>query len=242
MKNALIVVALLIAVLGSGCASKEDLQNAQTELAACQEEAAKLEATVIAWEERFDHAAQRWTDLESSVSDALPKALDEFHSERDRIIELVPEQVQGEVTDYLDDYFNTVMKGFSQLSEDNQDIKVQLQVTHKALESVGADTRAIGVTIDETVSQERAKREEEQARREQVATHLAELVEQVVEYDQTRINCKQCPERLKLKDKQREAILGFHAELMADLADLQRFAGQVPVPVVEPEEPATDGM
>lgn len=248
MKRRTVVVCLLSVLLLAGCASKEDLEQAQTDLANCQEESSKLEASVVAWEERFDQASQRWTDLETSVSDALPRALDEFHTERDRIIELVPEQVQGEVTAYLDDYFNTVMKGFSQLSEDNQDIKIRLDATHEALKAVGADTRAIGVSIDETVSDERAKREEEQARREQVATHLAELVEQVVEFDQTRINCKQCPERLKLKDKQREALLAFHAELMADLADLQRFAGTVPAlqpaaeeqPVAE-EPPASDG-
>ncbi len=228
MQHKLITMVLLLALLGVGCASKEDLEAAQAQLAACEQEKLKLEASVIAWEERFDSASNRWTEVEASVTEALPVALNEFHTERDRIISLVPEQVQGEVTDYLDDYFTTVMQGFGQLAEDNKDIKLQLNATHKALESVGADTRAISASIDQTVSEERAKREDEAARRERVATRLAETVDLIVEFDQNRINCKDCPERVKLKDKAKETLLAFHAELMSDLADLQRFAGDPP--------------
>lgn len=222
-----ISIALALALLATGCASKKDLDTAQAELAACQEETAKLEASVVAWEERFDRESSRWVELEASVSEALPRALNEFHSERERIIELVPEQVQGELEAYLEDYFSAVAKGFGELSKDNAEIKVQLQATHAALTAVGADTRAIGASIDKTVAEERAKREGEQARRERVTEQLADLVDLVVEFDQTRINCKECPERLKLNRNQRETVLGFHAELMADLADLQKFAGEM---------------
>ncbi|MEM7350060.1 MAG: hypothetical protein AAF657_04585 [Acidobacteriota bacterium] len=236
MKSISIAALLLLVLLSIGCASKSELEAAQQQLANCQEEKVKLEASVISWEERFDSASTRWTDLEASVSDALPKALNEFHEERDRIIELVPDQVQDEVTAYLDDYFSTVMKGFGQLVEDNQEIKTQLRVTHKALEAVGADTKAISASIDQTVSEERSKREEEQAKRERVATYLSELVDQIVEFDHSRISCKDCPQRLKLKDRPREALLAFHAELMSDLADIQRFAGEPPALAPEGDE------
>ena len=229
MKPISIALPLLI-VLSVGCASKKDLESAQAQLAACEEEKVHLEASVISWEERFDSASIRWSDLESSVSDALPQALGELNTERERIIELVPQQVQGEVEAYLEDYFTTVMKGFSQMAEDNKDIKLQLASTYKALEAVGADTRAISSSIDQTVAEERSKREDEQARRERVSTQLSEVVDQIVEFDQSRINCKDCPERIKLKDKSREILLAFHAELMSDLADLQTFSGETPSP------------
>ena len=228
MKPIAIALTLSSILLSAGCASKKDLESAQAQLAACEEEKVQLEATVISWEERFDSASVRWADLENSVSDALPKALDELNTERERIIELVPKQVQGEVEAYLEDYFTTVMKGFSQLSEDNKDIKIQLDATYKALETVGADTRAISASIDQTVTEERAKREEEQVRRERVSTRLSELVDLIVEFDHSRINCKNCPDRIKLRDKSREVLLAFHAELMSDLADLQTFSGDGP--------------
>ena len=226
MRPALMTLVLLPALLGTGCGSKKDLEAAQTQVAACAEEKLKLEATVISWEQRFDRESNRWVEIESSVTEALPAALRELHSEGERIIALVPEQVQSEVTSYLDNYFNTVMKGFGQLASDNAEIKTQLRATNKVLEAVGADTRAIGATIEETVAEERAMREKEQARRGRLAARTAELVDLVVEFDHNRINCKQCPDRLKLNRKERETILAFHAELMSDLTDLQRFAGE----------------
>ncbi len=235
MKQALIILALVAAVAIAGCASKADLEAAREQVAACDGEKAELEAAVISWEQRFDRAAGRWDEIETSVAGALPRALGELHTERERIIELVPEQVQSEVAAYLEEYFATVMKGFGQLADDNAAIKGQLRATHKALEAVGADTRAIGTAIDETVAEERAQREAEMARRQNVSEQLADLVDLVVEFDQNRINCKQCPDRLKLNRKERESVLGFHAELMADLADLQRFAGEVGAP-------GTDGL
>ncbi len=220
-------IILTLALLASaGCASKKDLETAQSQLAACEDEKTMLEASVISWEQRFDRASGRWNDLEASVSDALPKALGELHTERERIIELVPEQVQSEVSAYLEEYFGTVMKGFSELAKDNSEIKLQLQATQAALRSVGADTRAIGASIDESVAEERAKRDQARTRRQNASTQLAALIEQVVEFDQNRINCKQCPERLKLNRKQRETVLGFHAELMADLVSLQDLTGE----------------
>ena len=225
-----VFIALAFGLWSTGCASKKELTAAQEQLAACEEEKLKLEASVISWEERFDRESNRWIEIESSVTDALPAALEEFHAERERIIELVPEQVQAEVQVYLEDYFGAVMQGFGQLAADNEDIKSQLRVTHKALEAVGADTRAIGASIDETVAEERAKREAAQAvrmaRDERVATRMSEVVDQVVEFDQNRINCRDCKERLRLNRKEREAILAFHAELISDMADLQRFAGE----------------
>lgn len=225
MKRTPILFILLALLASFGCASKKDLEAAQAELATCREEQAELEASVISWEQRFDRATGRWNEIEASVVTALPEALGELHTERERIIELVPEQVQSEVAAYLEEYFATVMKGFRQLAEDNTEIKGQLRATHKALESVGADTRAISATIDQTVAEERSLRQAEQARRQEALAKLAGVVDQVVDFDQNRINCKQCPDRLKLNRKQRESILGFHAELTAELADLQKLTG-----------------
>ncbi len=219
------ITLILLALLATGCASKKDLEAARAELAACEEERARLEASTIAWEQRFDQASGRWNQLEAEVTSALPKALGELHTERERIIELVPEQVRSEVNAYLEDYFTTVMKGFSELSDDNAEIKSRLAATHQALEAVGADTRAIGYTIDQTVIHERSLREAEQARRQDARARMAELVDRIVEFDRDRINCKQCPERLRLNRKERETVLGFHAELTAELADLQTLAG-----------------
>lgn len=225
-RSAFVPPILAAALLSTGCVAKKDHEALQAQLAACEAEQVELEASVVAWEERFDRASTRWNDLESSVSEAVPKALEELHSERERIVELVPEQVRSEVADYLDSYFATVRKSFQRLSDQNAEIKRELEATRRAVDLVGTDTKAIGESIDTTVAEERSLREAERARRDRVAEYLSEIVDQVVEFDQTRVNCKQCPERIKFNRKEREAILAFHAELMSDLADLQRFAAE----------------
>jgi len=235
------VLIVIAALLASGCVAKSELEEAQAQLAACQEERAQAEAEVASWERRFDRESSRWEELGTSVADAVPQALRQFEEERTRILEAVPDQVQTEVATYLDDYFATVMQGFELLSEDNSEIKLQLQATQKALEAVGADTRDIGLAIDEALAEEKEQRQNLDQRLDRLAGHLSDVVEQVVEFDQTRINCKRCPERLRLNRKERETILGFHAELMSDLSDLQARAGELDFPVELPEPAVSEG-
>ncbi len=226
MRILIVAAALLSALIASGCVAKSELDEAQAELAECVGEKTAIEADVKTWEARYDRESGRWDEIEASVSDALPRALGDFHSERERILELVPAQVQDEVSRYLEDYFSTVMKGFELLNNDNADIKLELRATQKALEVVGADARGIRTAVDEALVDERGKRDEMSGRLADLSGHLGDVVEQVVQFDQTRINCKKCPERLTLSRKEREAVLGFHAELMSDLSDLQARAAR----------------
>ncbi|NIR32697.1 MAG: hypothetical protein GWN84_26030, partial [Gammaproteobacteria bacterium] len=91
------ILILSLALVGTGCVSKQTYESVQAELATCQEEKAQAEAQVITWEQRFDREAQRWESVGTSISEQVPRALSELHTERERIIKLVPEQVQGEV-------------------------------------------------------------------------------------------------------------------------------------------------
>lgn len=210
-------VPLVVLLLAAGCVSKKAHQATTDQLAECTDETAALEAQVARWQDRFDRESNRWETMQASITEAVPNALAEFDAERDRILELVPEQVQFEVSSYLDDYFSTVMKGFELMRQDTRDVQIQLEATRQALEVVGADTKAIGVVIDRAVGEERDRRAE-------VASGLSALIDQVVGFDRDRIHCKSCPDRVKLNRKEREAVLGFHAELLEALSDLQRTA------------------
>ncbi len=233
MKRALITLIALSALLGSGCVSKKELDASEAKIVTCEEEKLKLEAAVIGWEQRFDRESTRWNEMEASISDALPRALGELDSEREKILELVPEQVQSEVEIYLQEYRIVMMQGFQTLQQDNADIKLRLEATHDALKAVGADTRAINKAIDENVAEERSKREQFSS---ELDTRVSEIVDQVVAFDQSRINCKECPDRLKLNRNQREVITRFHDELTTHLAGLRSFAGAQKAVVMEPVE------
>lgn len=205
---------LAAALVAGGCVSKGELEKVRSELEACQQEKASLSEEVAAWEARFDRAAERWTNIESSVVESVPNALAEFDAERDRILELVPEQVQYEVASYLDDYFGTLMSAFRGVQGDNRDIKLQLDATQKALSALDKDTRQISAAIEEAVTLEADKRRA-------VADGLAVIHRQLVDFARERINCADCEERIKLNKREREAVLGFHAELMSALSNLQ---------------------
>lgn len=218
------LLLLPLMVFGIGCVSKSEHENVQAELQLCAEDQAVLEAKVAQWEDRFDRESQRWSSVESTVTEAMPKALDEFHAERKRILEMVPEQVQSEVETYLEDYFSTVMQGFQVLSQDNSDIRLQLQTTQKVIEQIGARTESIGAgteAINQAIDQALA---DEQAKVAEVSLQISNVIEQIAEFDQTRINCKNCPERLRLSKKEREEILGLHAQLTTTLSQLQSVA------------------
>ncbi|MEM8931422.1 MAG: hypothetical protein AAGE94_09620, partial [Acidobacteriota bacterium] len=180
--HGLVVCAL---VLSTGCVSKSDHQAVQDELAACAEEQAQLASQIATWESRYDRETARWNAIEQSVSAAVPQALSELHQERTRILDMVPAQVQDEVSGYLDEYFNTVMAGFDRMARDNQEMRIEILATQKALEALGQDTQSIGRAIDESLG-------DEKARRQQAASDISDIVEQIVEFDQTKVNCRGC--------------------------------------------------
>jgi len=224
--SALLPIALLL--LCCGCASKAEVEELRAQLASCDEERARAEASVIAWEQRFDRENRRWEEMENSVTEAVPRALIELHEERERILELVPEQVENEVSAYLDDYFATVMKGFELLNQGNHDIQLRLSATLEALKTVGKDTRSISNAIDGALADERAQRDAIDQQLGALSGELTAIIDRIVGFDQQRINCKSCDQRLRLNRKQREAILGLHAELMLALAEVQANASNTP--------------
>lgn len=240
MSRTLMTAMLSAALFAGGCVSKSQFEEVEGQLAACEQEKAKGDAAVISWEQRFDRESKRWTEMEKSVTTALPRALSEFQEERQRIVKLVPEQVRGELQRYLDEYSGTVNKGFERMKMDNDEIKLQLAATEKALQivskdtkSIDANTQSIGKMIDQSLAGERNKRE-------RLAQDLTDLMNRIVEFDQTKINCKGCPERLKMRDKTKEEMLAFHQELMQDLATIQNSA-LVPPATDAPATPAADG-
>ena len=155
-----LLLSLTLTLLLVGCVSKSEHEALQIELSQCGDELAQSKAENISWQNRFDRESQRWEQVGASVEEAVPRALNELEEERERIIQAVPEQVQEEVSRYLDGYFNTVMRGFDALNEQNERTRIELETTNKVLTALGADTKQIGQAIDTslTESKQRATR------------------------------------------------------------------------------------
>ncbi len=57
--------------------------------------------------------------------------------------------------------------------------------------------------------------------RAEIAAQVADIFEQLTEFDNTVINCVKCPERLRLNRRERETLTAFHQSLLAELSQLQ---------------------
>ncbi|RMH17662.1 MAG: hypothetical protein D6696_15130 [Acidobacteria bacterium] len=226
----LLTLAIALIASSSGCASKQALEEKEAALAACEEERAALARSVERWQERFDRASERWQGMQQAINEAVPNALAEIDAERERILELVPEQVQFEVATLLEDYFDVVGQSFAAVRRDNETIRLQLEATQKALAAVGKDTQAINAAIEGAVAEAQQRLDAEQEQRRILAGGLAQLVARLVEFDRRKLSCKDCPDRIKLSRKEREAILAFHGELLRELSALQKQAGPPATP------------
>ncbi len=205
-----VVIAIAVTAAATGCVAKSTLEQ-------CQQENARLDEQVAAWEARFDREAERWESVEGTLTEALPRAVGEIHAERERILELVPAQVQDEVEAYLNEFFSTVMKGFDALRQDNETIRRDLEIASLKLEALGADTselKDMSAALDQRMEAERAHRSA-------MTRRVAEIASQISEFDRTMINCKDCPDRLRLNRKEREAITTFHQQMIDALTVLQ---------------------
>ncbi|MEM6455797.1 MAG: hypothetical protein AAF772_11930 [Acidobacteriota bacterium] len=236
------LIALLLGlVVLSGCGGG-DLEALRAELEACQAAKAEAETEAANWEARFDREAARWSRLEASVVEVVPNSLAEFDAERQRILELVPEQVQYEVGTYLDEYFGSVMAAFDVVRQDSEAVRLELRATQRALENVGQDTRAINASVQDALTDERARRAAIADRQDALAEGLGFAVNRLVAFERTRL-CRgsrsDCPQKLRLNDTARGEIEQLHGALLTRLTALQEAAAHAPA--VDNDPPAPTG-
>lgn len=219
MKKTWLFCSLVGLMLGSGCVSRTRYQDLETRLADCQQATATAEETARACEERYAREVERWDDIQTVVEEALPQTIREFEADRDRILEMVPSEVQGEVESYLSGFARAVARGFDTLHEQNEKILIELEVYKTTLEEVGVRTRS----IDDTVSQ---KLQEAAAGRQDAAAVAAEIIDEIQTFDRTYVSDKGSRERLRLNRNQRETVALFLDQVVRRLVELRDSLGE----------------
>ncbi|MBZ0113746.1 MAG: hypothetical protein K8J08_14870 [Thermoanaerobaculia bacterium] len=200
---------LVIPLLFAGCVSKSDHQTVLTQLEECRVDKGSAQAAAASCEERFDREIARFDSMDSTLSDVLPATLKEFEGERERILELVPVQVQEEVASYMENFSQAVGRGFQNIERDNERMMTELTVARSQLESLGVSSEDLGrrvQSINAGLSQQNALRAD-----------AAGISDALREFDETMVLCKDCEGRLRLNRKEREAIALFHADIIARL-------------------------
>jgi hypothetical protein len=147
--------------------------------------------------------------MDSTLTDLLPATLREFEGERERILELVPVQVQEEVASYMDNFSQAVGRGFQSIQRDNERMMMELTTARSHLESLGVSSEDLGrrvQSIDAGLSRQNTLRAD-----------AAGISDALRDFDETMVLCKDCDGRLRLNRKEREAIALFHADIVARL-------------------------
>jgi hypothetical protein len=219
----------LTLVSAAGCVSKkaheETVASYQAQLAACAEETKLSKEEEAALRRQMEKEDARWQRISEQLASALPQVQADMEAERERIIGLVPTAVRKEVASSLDRHFSKVTSTLLEMNGDVEGLKSQLAEARDEIEVVRGTTVSVGEKVDTTnttVLTENARLERDLAEQGRAA---AALVAKVKTFDEKHLNCADCVDKLKMKDKSREALLDLHGELVKDLSQLQARAG-----------------
>ncbi len=206
-------------ILGSGCVSKSRYQDLEARQQQCDQDKLAAQEAAQLCEDRYSREVERWDDIETVVEEALPQTIREFEDERDRIMQLIPSEVQQEVDSYLSGFARAVAKGFDTLNDQNRKILTELEVYRATLDEVGVRTRS----IDDTITR---KLQDAAEGRKQVAGVATGIIDEIQEFELAYISDKGSRERLKLNRNQRETIALFHDRLVRRLIELRDALGE----------------
>ena len=232
MTRSMAWVFVLAGLLVLGCVTKGSFDDKVAELEECRQDKKAAQDASAACQERFERETARWDEMGAAVTEALPRTIDEFREEKDKILDLIPEQVREEVAAYVDDFSTAVGQGFQQLHSDNQKllrdnerILIELENAQLKLEDLGVRTEAIDQTVGVSLKTAHAAQAAMKDR-------AAEVIARIQEFDRAYVNDRKSKTRLYLNRKERETITNFHADVVRALNELAN--AQV---AVEKEEP-----
>lgn len=219
-----ILSLLVVASLGVSCVSKSDHEALQRELAACQEDKRAAHSAAQGFQKRLEVDDTRWKSIEAQMSAVLPQIQQDFQAEREKIVSLVPQEVKRQVGDRLDAHFSRLATSLTTMNDDLTGLRVQLEQARNEIAAVKGATEDVGSKLSDDQAALRAENQRLQGLLDEQRRSAADLVEKVTGFDSTYINCVDCEERLKMKEKSREALLALHGDLVTGLSKLQGAA------------------
>lgn len=211
MTSRYFVVTLAIAALAVGCVKKSDHEAVLAQLAECKERSDEYEGL-------YQQAMEERKETLVEAMDYLPTAAAELRQELDVKLQEVTAgldtRVREQVREMLDRMTQQMAQGYQALSEQNTQLQTQLTEARGVLDVVMQKTGS----IERTVGEERVAM---LRRRESVMQNIDGLSSKVSNWKYSRVDCRDCPERLRLNDKERDEISQLHTDLIADLESLR---------------------
>jgi chromosome segregation ATPase len=226
----LIKIFLAAVALFLGCSSSE-LEKVQGELKSCGDRRSSLAREIESCRKESARLKERLNGLQTALAEPLPPSVKEA---REEFLKSVPEEVRVELELHLDSYFTAVAREFKDLQNRNKEILLEMKQARREIsqeisktsgqvEEVASNTSDLKEGLA-SVQKGAEEAQQLRQRQQQTAAEIQKIVSSLVEFDRSRLNCRECKDKLKLMDKNREAILKFHSRLVQELTAIQTAA------------------
>lgn len=230
-------VLIGLAALLLGCSSSE-IEKIRGELKTCEERRASIQQEANSYRQESERQKQSCGAIQAALNASLPPPVEDARKE---FLENVPQQVQIQVQFQLEKYFATVARNFKQLKEHNEEVLQELKQARRELSKTSGQVEKVATSAsnleeglaavqkgNEESRQFREQLQAQQAQQQQTALEIQKAITSVIEFDRNRLNCRECRERLRMMDRNREEILKFHSRLVEHLTSLRASAEKEP--------------
>lgn len=223
---------LALAALSTSCVSKKQHEALQLQLAdkqqqveECLSDKKSAQDLAAGMQRRLSGDEERFRNIESTLTTTIPEMAAEFEEDRKRILTLVPKEIRSQVGERLDSHFANVNTRLSTMQESVGSMEAQLGAAREELTALRGQTQGVSEKVDATNANLTGENADLKRRLAAQATQAATLVKAVTDFDATHLNCADCEERLKMKERSREALRSLHGNLVEGLAALQGKPG-----------------
>lgn len=227
-----IAVLVGFASLLFGCSSGE-LAKVRGKLKTCEEHRASLQQEANSYRQESERQKQSCGAIQEALKEAVPPPVEDARVE---FLAKLPQTVRIEVQFQLDKYFATVARNFKQIQDRNNEILQELkQAQHGISKTSGQVDKVVTSTskLEEGLDAVRKGnedvqklREQQRAQQQQAAAEIQKAIASIIDFDRSRFNCRECKEKLRIMDKNRNEILKFHSKLVEQLTLLQAPAAE----------------
>ncbi len=202
---------LVVLVMVGGCVKKSEYEALQGQLAESKERADEYEGLYQGVMEERSVALQE-------AAEYLPAAATELREQLDLRLEEVTRdldtQIREDVQDTLDELTDAMAEGYQQLRGQNAQLQGQLTESRNLLERLMDRTGS----IERTVGTDRVAL---LGKRDLVMQRIEELTSEVNDWKYKHVDCRDCPEKLRLNKREREAIAQIQLHTVASLEELR---------------------
>lgn len=226
--------ALLIALaaLSTGCVSKKEYESLQLQLAdkqkqvdECLSDKKSAQDLASSMQRRLSSDDERFRNIEATLTTTIPEMAAEFEEDRKRILTMVPKEIRSQVGERLDAHFANVNTRLSTMQSSVTAMESQLSAAREELTALRGQTQGVSEKVDATNATLTGENADLKKRLAAQSAQAATLVKAVTDFDATYLNCADCEERLKMKERSREALRSLHGDLVEGLAALQGKPG-----------------